>query len=563
MIGKKMLVACAAILSLSVAAAADEVKGEGRTISVVDFGAKPDDGKDDTKALRRAAEYCRENAGTTLVMPAGEYRLRDAEAERLENEVMSGKMGQHPEGTIFKPYYPYVSGLNFDGSVNTTIEARGAVLMCEGWMEPLSIVGSTDFTVRGLTIDYKRKPFSEGRVCAIDAETFTVQFGQERTLTMDTPFPRVMLWDNEISGIYRNPFYFARKEVLPGNKVIFKGKLPDYMMDAPVATPHSFHFRPAILVWRSTNTKIENVTIHSQCGMGIVGFDSKDVTIKGLSIIPAEGYSFSTNTDATHFACCEGTISFDGCMFRGQGDDATNVHGYYHDIANVEDGWATLVLKAPTYTHIQVADVPRVGDKMEIVRISTLAVEGVAEVTDVQHEGEQVDVKVKLNCDLPADYDKYYLFNISKLPRLEFRRSTVWGNLARCVLAKTRGVVIEDNIFRGSTGTAIHVGAESHWKEGTHAQDLLIQRNIIVNCGLGAGCQYGASGIAVVIGAPDTENTKLHDGVKILDNTIIGTGENTCGISVRNARNIEVKRNHVEGCGLTIETKSVENLVVE
>ena len=85
MIGKKMLVACAAILSLSVAAAADEVTGEGRTISVVDFGAKPDDGKDDTKALRRAAEYCRENAGTTLVMPAGEYRLRDAEAERLEN----------------------------------------------------------------------------------------------------------------------------------------------------------------------------------------------------------------------------------------------------------------------------------------------------------------------------------------------------------------------------------------------------------------------------------------------------------------------------------------------
>ena len=46
MIGKKMLVAMAAILSLSVAAAAEDVKAEGRTISVLDFGAKPDDGKD-------------------------------------------------------------------------------------------------------------------------------------------------------------------------------------------------------------------------------------------------------------------------------------------------------------------------------------------------------------------------------------------------------------------------------------------------------------------------------------------------------------------------------------
>ncbi len=560
----KKLLFISLMLAISTATFAAEHDGEKTVISVLDFGAKPDDGKDDTRALRRAAEYCRQNAGTTLVMPAGVYRLRDAEAERLEQEVMSGKMGQNPEGTIFKPYYPYVRGLDFEGSVSTTIEARGAILMCEGWMEPLSIVGSQDFTVRGLTIDYKRKPFSEGRVCAIDENTFTVQFGSERTLTMDTPFPRVMLWDNEISGIYRSPFYFARQEVLESNKVIFKGKLPHYMMGAPVATPHSFHFRPAILVWRSTNTVIEGVTIHSQCGMGIVGFDSRDVTIKGLNIIPSEGYSFSTNTDATHFACCEGTISFDGCMFRGQGDDATNVHGYYHDIVAVEDGWATLELKAPTYTHIQVADVPRVGDKMEIVRISTLAVEGEVEVVNVQHEGEQVDVKVRLSGALPENFNEYYLFNITKLPRLEFRRSTVWGNLARCVLAKTRGVVIEDNIFRGSTGTAIHVGAESVWKEGTHAKDLVIQRNVIVNCGLGAGCQYGAAGIAVVIGAPDTDATTLHDGVKILDNTIIGTGDKTtCGISVRNAKNIEVKRNIVKDCGLTVETRSVENLVVE
>ena len=561
---KKMFLICAMLFMGVVAVSVAEAKEVKKVISVADFGAVPDDGKDDTRALRRAAEYCRNNAGTTLVMPAGVYRLRDAEAERLEQEVMSGKMGQNPEATIFKPYYPYVRGLDFDGSVSTTIEARGAVLMCEGWMEPLSIVGSQDFTVRGLTIDYKRKPFSEGRVCAIDEKTFTVQFGQERTLTMDTPFPRVMLWDNKISGIYRSPFYFARQEVLEGNKVVFKGKLPEYMMGAPVATPHSFHFRPAILVWRSTNTTIEGVTIHSQCGMGIVGFDSRDVTIKGLNIIPSEGYSFSTNTDATHFACCEGTISFDGCMFRGQGDDATNVHGYYHDIVAVEDGWATLELKAPTYTHIQVADVPRVGDKMEVVRIATLAVEGELEVVDVQHEGEQIDVKVRLNGALPENFNEYYLFNVTKLPKLEFRNSTVWGNLARCVLAKTRGVVIEDNIFRGSTGTAIHVGAESVWKEGTHAKDLVIQRNIIMNCGLGAGCQYGAAGIAVVIGAPDTEGTTLHDGVKIVDNTIIGTGEKTtCGISVRNAKNIEILRNTVKDCGLTVETRSVENLVVE
>ena len=42
-----------------------------KTISVIDYGAIPDDGKDDTKALRKAVSYCRTNPGTTLIMPAG------------------------------------------------------------------------------------------------------------------------------------------------------------------------------------------------------------------------------------------------------------------------------------------------------------------------------------------------------------------------------------------------------------------------------------------------------------------------------------------------------------
>ena len=205
----------------------------------------------------------------------------------------------------------------------------------------------------------------------------------------------------------------------------------------------------------------------------------------------------------------------------------------------------------------------KVGDKMEVVKISTWEVVDELEVVEVEHEAPATDVKVRLSGKLPEKYNEYYLFNVSKLPRLEFCRSVVWGNLARGVLAKTRGVRIEDNIFRGSTGTAIHVGAESNWKEGTHAKDLTIARNVIINCGLGAGCQYGASGIAVVIGAPDTKATQLHDGVVIEGNTIIGTGSNACGISIRNAKNIRLKDNRVEQCRQAVETRSVENLIIE
>ena len=68
-----------------------------KNVSVLEFGAKPDDGKDDTRALRKAAEYCRHHPGTTLTVPPGTYRLRDATAEQLEQQVLSGKMGGDPE----------------------------------------------------------------------------------------------------------------------------------------------------------------------------------------------------------------------------------------------------------------------------------------------------------------------------------------------------------------------------------------------------------------------------------------------------------------------------------
>jgi len=539
---------------------AEEAK-EQKIISVIQYGAIPNDDKDDTKALRDAVDYCRSNPGTTLLIPAGIYRLRDSKADALEREMYSGKI-ENPEKKVFVPYFPHVKGLNFDGSESITIEARGAVLICEGWMEPLSIINCKNLTINDLTIDYKHKPFSQGIVTSVGEESFFVQFDHRRQITNDIPITRLMLWDNEISGIYSRPFYFPKRKLLEDNMVEFKCKIPKRLEGATLSALHSLHFRPAILIQGSLNTILNGVTIHSQPGMGIVGFDSKNITLNHLSVEPADGYMFSTNTDATHFACCEGLIKFEGCFFRGQGDDATNIHGYYHNITSVENNQATLELKNIT-THALITDVPRIGDKLELVRISTLAPEGELEVTEVFHTPKSNQVHIHFKGELPSNYQDYYVCNVTKLPQVEFCRSVVWGQLARGVLIKTRGVKIVDNIFRGCTGTAIHIGAESYWKEGSHAKDITIANNLIVYCGLGAGCINGAAGIAVTIEAPDTNSTILHEGIHIVNNTIIGNEGNKCGIALRNVRNVELQNNRIEGCLDSIIMHSNENILTK
>lgn len=150
-------------------------------------------------------EYCRTHPGSTLYFPSGVYRLKDDAAVRLEEDVLAGKFGANPESVIFTPYYPYSKGLDLGGATDLTLSAEGATLLCEGWMEPLCIENCTRVKVKGLTIDYKRKPFSSGEIVSVQPDCFDVQFAGERTITEEMPLTRMTIWNKEKNRMYPNP----------------------------------------------------------------------------------------------------------------------------------------------------------------------------------------------------------------------------------------------------------------------------------------------------------------------------------------------------------------------
>ena len=561
-----VLLACAFAIRTEAAAKSEPV------VSVARFGANPDDGKDDTKALRKAAKYCREHPGTTLVFPAGVYELTDPEAVRLEEDVLAGNYGRDPEKKMFVPYFPFVRGLDFSGSRGVTVEAGGATLLLTGWMEPVGIVDCEDFTLRGLTIDYKKQPHSEGRVVEIDPEGwFTVEFDSDREMTRKMPQSRLCVWDDRYGVIHPKVYSFSKRQVLEGNRLRIKGKMDPALLGSTIGMSHTFHFRPAVFIGGSVRTLLDSVTIHSQPGMGVLGWDSRDITLHAVNVVPRPGKRFSTNTDATHFSSCSGLIKVEDCTFCGHGDDGINVHGYYHSIVSRDDdGWLLTELCAPTFTHSQETDVPRIGDTVEITGVATLRPEMRKIVEDVRWEPRSLQVIVKLrDCDslaapLPDSLSQYYLFNVSKIPDLEFRHNRILGNFARGVLSKARHVVVEDNYFQGCTGTAIHVGAESNWQEGSFAERAVIRGNRIVNCGQSRGMQGGACGIAVIIGADDLRDSYVHGRITILDNEIISDlYESECGIAVGNARRLDLGGNCVSGCQEAVRIKYVRKVTIK
>ena len=423
-------------------------------------------------------------------------------------------------------------------------------------MEPVSLEDCRRVTIKGLTIDYKRKPYSIGKVVETGTGYFDAVFDDSYPLNPAIPVPRMMFWDVKSHRIFPEPVYFPKKIELtaPQRARIYAQVKPEIKGNL-VSLTHSFHFRPAILIYQAEDIRLEDVTIHSQPGMGIVGHRSHNITMVGVRVVPAPGSFVSTNTDATHFTSCTGLIRMENCQFEGQGDDSTNIHNYYYSISKGNQaGTYDLVVRAPTGTHAQVLDYPDVGDRLELVEKSSLALVKTYVVKGRNNFPSKWRTQVELDEPLPPNLEKYYLIDSTRLPRVEIIGCSILSHLARGMLIKTRNVRIERCLIRETTGTGIHVGAESDWHEGMPSENVIIRYNRIIRCGRGAGSQDGTSGIAVKIDAPNIDVPGLHKHLLIEGNIIEGEGAERC-ISVSQAEDVTIRYNELSGCRQPIFTR--------
>ena len=115
-------------------------------ISLSDFT-----GGDCRERFASALSFMKDNPGTTLTVEPGVYDLTTARAREAQRAVMAGEYGEDPQKVMFTPDYVYDRGLDFRGHVNSTVEAYGATLLVDGFMEEISIRECSGVTVRGFT----------------------------------------------------------------------------------------------------------------------------------------------------------------------------------------------------------------------------------------------------------------------------------------------------------------------------------------------------------------------------------------------------------------------------
>jgi len=448
--------------------------------------------------------------------------------------------------------FPHVRALDLTNAKEVSIQARGATIIFDGWYQPVTLDRSEGVTIKGLTIDHKRAPYSVGKIINTSNEYFDAIFDYRYPLNPGMPGFCVDFYDVRAARRHGVSRYNLKLELLDKNTLRIHGHCPQEFLHDYAIVRHSAHGTAAVMVRYAKDLKLENVSIHSHPGMGIVGHRSTNLTFKGLSVVPRAGEIQSTNTDATHFTSCSGTIKFDGCRFEGQGDDSTNIHNYYHSIKEQagETSYRTFV-NWTTALHALDHDYPEAGDILELVESSTLEPTGHYRVESREHDFERSETLITLNKPLPDNFKDYLLINDSRFPAVRFTNSHIGSHLARGILIKTRNVLIEGCTIENTTGTGIHVGAEGDWHEGGPTDNLIIRNNRIIHCGLGHGTQNNASAIAVNVKARNPRVAGLHKNIIIEGNQVIGLNAKR-GIFISGAENVTIRHNQFAGCEVPI-----------
>ena len=514
---------------------------------VLDLRKKPEGL--DQRGLQAALDEVREQPGSTVIIPPGIYTLTSPRARQTMQEAINGKYGENPEIEMFRPDYPFTVGLSFSGHRGTRIEAYGVTLMVDGFMEPISLDHCQNVTLLRLTIDHVRKPFSRGlieRYELVDPATstgsLTVRFDDRFPVDEHTIMPRYCAYDFHTHRFQLDMKMTSREYLGHQRFRIQMTHMPAESLEGQeFYIWHSFHFRPAILMEEASGLTLRDVTLHSQPGMGIVGHHCENILLERLRVVPSHGEHMSTNTDATHFVSCKGNLIFRDCTFKGHGDDATNVHTFYHDIRLL--GGNAIEGRVSVKTHSLKPDYPDPGDEMQLVDKQTLLPLGTYQVLSVQRD--ETCYTAVLNAPLPYEAPtQCYLANLTRSPAVIFENCTAENHWARSVLLKCRSAVIQNCLFRGSVLQAIHVAAESRWHEGIACENITIRRNRFVDCGITGHSPTGGIKVEMSTDIP-TGTPQKH---VLIENNLFDLPEVQYAISVSNAEDVILRGNTYLHC---------------
>jgi len=487
---------CAQVLCVC----ADEV----RVIRAADYGARPDDGIDDTPAIRLALEAAR-GKPSRVVFEKGTY---DLYRDRAYEQYLF--ISNNDEG-LKRIAFPLI------GFQDVEIDGQGALFLFRGWITPFYLSRSKNVTLRRFTVDWTRAFHSEGKIVENHDDGMTVQIDEhypyevrngvlvftdgkqnrEPLTTVkgsETLYPYGSLL--EFDSIKRETAYMvydfygvgtgiAAQDMGERRVRLFKKGLKGTPGNIMVFSPNHRDCC-AIVLSDMTNAVIREVTLHHCGGMGILAQRSRDILVEEVKVTPAPDGKriISLTADATHFVNCSGKITLKNCLFENQKDDATNIHGIYVRVMKrLSDTELEVKLIHPQQYGFEFLTP---GAAVELVTGPSLVTYGKAVVKSVVPVNKEY-TRVTFTEKLPEQTGESDVIACDgPYPETLITGCVIRNNRARGILLGSRArMVIENNTFHTPGAAILLEGDGRFWYEQAGVRDLVIRKNTFDNCNFG------------------------------------------------------------------------------
>jgi hypothetical protein len=503
---------------------------------------KPADA-DNSPAIVKALEELRAKGGGKLVLEPGRYVCRGGKA--------------HPDGRTHEPSV-HVGKLK-----DVTIDGQGATLIGKDIARLFSIFDSENITIRNLTIDWDPLPHTSGTVVAVQADTHS--FDIKPQIPADSPDGRIVqgilaynskrhrLADDgwEIYQTQGERDADLTKRTPEGHLRIFQGRvvrLPEVGWE--VVVRHQVYAYDAFVFTNCAKVLLEDVTVHAVPGMAVIGWGSRDLTIRRIKVVPSGEGWMSATADAMHFGACRGTITVEESEFAGMGDDAINIHGMYGMATARVDDHTLAIARARWHPYYDkkrsIWDAPAPGDQLEYGGgDEPLLAQGQLVVVEAQQDTKQERTIVKFKDALPAGVgENTVLWNLSTSPAVRITKCYVHSNRARGMLLQTRDVVLDGCTFEDISGAGLQICTDAQdWWESLGSRDVTVKNCIFRRCNFGVARRAAALDLFSDLAKGRQSAAGVHQRIKILDCTF---EENSgAAINIGSAIDVEIRGNKI------------------
>ena len=450
----------AALLAISASAA----------VCVNDFGAIPNDGKDDTPAVKKALQHALQTKDKELVFKEGQYDFFQA----------------HPKHYLYLFQLRNVKGLTVSGTADKTR------LLFHGSSFLVMAHDSENITFRNLTMDYSRPHFSLGTVTSVAPDERSFEIAVDKDYPVKGGMPVLALLElnpaNNLpeKGISAHYVVSKVEEAAPQKlKISLRQVLnPPLKNNARFLLRHNLYSGNLMRFQHCKNVVLENLTVHSAPSMGAVAQYTTNFTVRNVKFIPSperKNAPYSIASDCLSAHSCKGKLLVDGLVADGNLDDGMNFYQSFY--------WTIKKQVSPRAAQLGIdrthsAEIPqfRPGDKVNFLN-EKLQVYATRTVASCGKDNKEHAPLVEFTEDLPQFRPGIDLivFNNEGMT-IEIRNSFFRSHRGRGITLQAGNATIENNRFDTSM-SGIHVTTcIVPFAEGGPAQNVVIRNNEFNNC---------------------------------------------------------------------------------